>query len=98
MAFSSGETKRFSWDFSEKASGADVFVNIAGTNINVAERLNAARDGKTVLRPNPLNPGTYTACVTVKLGESGWECLLQWIHGGFMVVVTNFDQTSKESI
>ena len=70
MPFYSGETMRFSWDFSDKATGADVFVNILGNNFNMVELLNAGRNGRSVLRPNPLNPGTYTACVTVSVGKS----------------------------
>ena len=73
MPFYSGETMRFSWDFSDKATGDDVFVNMGGTNFNVVELLQAGRNGRSVLRPNPLNPGTYTACVTVSVGKSS-EC------------------------
>ena len=68
MPFYSDKMMYFSWNFSNKTTGADVFVNYSQRNM--VELLQAGRNGRSVFRPNPLIPGTYTACVTVSVGKS----------------------------
>ena len=67
----SDETIILQWDFKEKESGDDVFVNVDGENTNVIDLIKGRE--RTVLQPNPLNPGTYTLCLTASVGELVWS-------------------------
>ena len=55
------------WDFKNADTNEDVFVNIDGETRNMIELIKG--NERTVLRPNPLNPGTYTVCLTASAGE-----------------------------
>ena len=56
-----------SWDFKDAKTKEDVFVNVDGVNTNMMDLIKGKE--RIVFNPNPLSAGTYTACLTVAIGE-----------------------------